>query len=95
MKTVDFSETTAACDLKVGRCIQLIEIMKVKVISLPYIFQVLYVLCFSWPIYQVSVYRAIGPLVLYFDFVSLRGWGLLAGILTQIWSGNAGLLAGH
>ena len=29
MKTVDFSETIAACDLKVGRCRQLIEIMKV------------------------------------------------------------------
>ena len=29
MKTVDFSETIAASDLKVGRCIQLIEIMKV------------------------------------------------------------------
>ena len=30
MKTVDFSETSiAACDLKVGRCRQLIEIMKV------------------------------------------------------------------
>ena len=43
VKTVDFSETFAACDLKVGRCRQLIEIMKVKVISLPYIFQVLYV----------------------------------------------------
>ena len=26
---MDFSETIAACDLKVGRCIQLIEIMKV------------------------------------------------------------------
>ena len=68
MKTVDFSETIAACDLKVGRCRQLIEIikvnMKVKVISLPCIFQVLYVLCFPYPIYQVSVYRTIGPLVL-------------------------------
>ena len=31
---------------------------------LPYIFQVLYVLCFSRPRYQVSVYRTIGPLVL-------------------------------
>ena len=30
---------------------------------LPYIFQVLYVLCFSRPRYQVSVYRTIGPLV--------------------------------
>ena len=52
MKTVNFSENIAACDLKVGRCRQLIEIMKVceychchdmvNVISLPYIFQVLY-----------------------------------------------------
>ena len=30
---------------------------------LPYIFQVLYVLCFTRPRYQVSVYRSIGPLV--------------------------------
>ena len=29
MKTVDFSETFAACDLKVGRFRQLIEFMKV------------------------------------------------------------------
>ena len=29
MKIVDFSETIAACDLKVGRCRQLIEIMRV------------------------------------------------------------------
>ena len=29
MKTVDFSETMAACDLKVGRCRQLNELMKV------------------------------------------------------------------
>ena len=43
--------------------------MKIEVISLPYIFQVLYVLCFSWPIYQVSVYRTIGPLV--FKLMSL------------------------
>ena len=28
-KIVDISETIAACDLKVGRCRQLIEIMKV------------------------------------------------------------------
>ena len=27
--SVDFSETIAACDLKVGRCRQLIEFMKV------------------------------------------------------------------
>ena len=35
----------------------------VKIISLPFIFQVLNVLCFSRPRYQVSVYRTIGPLV--------------------------------
>ena len=29
MKTVDFSETIAACDLKVGRWGQLIEFMKI------------------------------------------------------------------
>ena len=39
--------------------------MKVKVISLPYIFQVLYVLYFTRLRYQVSVYRTIGPLVYY------------------------------
>ena len=32
-----------------------------KVISLPYIFQILYVLCFTRPRYQVNVYRTIGP----------------------------------
>ena len=31
MKTVDFSETIAACDLKIGRCRQLIEFMKVSI----------------------------------------------------------------
>ena len=40
-------------------------VLKVKVISLPYIFQVLYVLCFTRPRYQVSVYRTIGPLVIF------------------------------
>ena len=29
MKTVDFSEILAACDLKAGGCRQLIEVMKV------------------------------------------------------------------
>ena len=28
MKTVDFSDTIAVCDLKVGRCKQLFEFMK-------------------------------------------------------------------
>ena len=31
MKTVDFSETIAACDLKVGRCRRLIEILNVSI----------------------------------------------------------------
>ena len=31
---------------------------------LPYSFKVLYVLCFTRPIYQVSVHRTIGPLVI-------------------------------
>ena len=44
------------------------SVLKVKVISLPYIFQVLYVLCFTRPRYQVSVYRTNGPLVLYIFF---------------------------
>ena len=30
MKTVDFSETIEACDLKVGRYRQLIDLMKVS-----------------------------------------------------------------
>ena len=38
-------------------------VLKVKVISLLYIIQVLYVLCFTRPRNQVSVYRTIGPLV--------------------------------
>ena len=70
MKTVDFSETIAACDLEVGRCRQLIEIMKPRYGSnegqghlFTIYFQVLYVLCFTRPRYQVSVYRTIGPLV--------------------------------
>ena len=36
--------------------------LKVKVISLPYIFQILYVLCFTRSRYQVSFYKTIGPL---------------------------------
>ena len=31
MKTVDLSETTAACDLKIGRCGQLTEYMIMKI----------------------------------------------------------------
>ena len=45
-------------------------VLKVKIISLPYIFQVLYVLCFTRSRYQVSVYRTIGPQVV--DGVSIQ-----------------------
>ena len=38
-------------------------VLKVNVISLPYIFQVLYVLCFTRPRYQARVYRTIGFLM--------------------------------
>ena len=71
MKTVDFSETIAASDLKVSRSSHLIEykVLKVKVISLPYIFQVLYVLYFTRPRHQVSVYRTTGPLIMFCYFI--------------------------
>ena len=35
METVDFSETVAACDLKVSTCRQLIESMKIYEYSRP------------------------------------------------------------
>ena len=69
MKTVDFSETNAASDLKVGRCRQLIEIMKVPYVSIEGQghFLTIYFPGFvcTRPRYQVSVYRTIGPLVLF------------------------------
>ena len=48
------------------------RVLKVKVISLPYIFQVLYVLCCTRPRYQVSVYWTIGPLVYFLPYIGLR-----------------------
>ena len=32
-------------------------------------FKVLYVLCFTWPRYQVSIYRTIGPLFFFFSLM--------------------------
>ena len=72
MKTVDFSESIAASDLKVGRRRQLVEVIRYVSIEgqghfFTIYFKVLYVLCFSRPRYQLSVHRTIGPLVnLYF-----------------------------
>ena len=55
-------------------------VLNVKVISLPYIFQVFYVLCFTRPRYQVSI----GPLVFYmsveFCDSSLSYWFVLVGL---------------
>ena len=55
-------------------------VLKVNVISLPYIFQVLYVLCFTRPRYQVSVYRTIGPLV-FFALVTIAAKGKIESIM--------------
>ena len=54
---------------------------------LPYIFQVLYVLCFIWTRYQVSVYRTIGPLVYSIIFI-------LAGKLVSHWDVTNSRLVG-
>ena len=60
--------------------------MKVKVISLPYIFQVLYVLYFTRPRHQVSVYRTIGPGSLFFLFSILKGlWVKSAPPPLRLW----------
>ena len=69
MKTVDFSETIAASDLKVGRCRQLIDIGHyVSIEGQGHFFTIYFpgFVCFvlTRPRYQVSVYRTIGPLVL-------------------------------
>ena len=71
MKTVDFSETIEACDLKVGRCRQLIELMKVwmvKVISCKILFSRTgrLISMKTRPRYKVTVYRTNGPLVDFF-----------------------------
>ena len=63
-------------------------VLKVKVISLPYNFQVLYVLCFSRPRYQVSVYRTIGPLVLLkiICFLAHLSQRLIGELIVYPWS---------
>ena len=76
MITVDFSETMAASDLKVGRCRHLIEIMKVPYVSIEGQghFLTIYFPGFvcTRPRYQVSVYRTIGPLVYVLCFTRPR-----------------------
>ena len=64
MKTVDFSETIAACDLKVDRCRQLIEF---SIEGQGHFFTIYFpgFVCFvTRPRYQVSVNRTTGPLVI-------------------------------
>ena len=51
--------------------------MKVKVNCLPYIFQALYVWCFTRPRNQVSVYKTIGPLVTNFPLMTVGLFGTL------------------
>ena len=65
MKTVDFSETIAASDLKVGRCRQQIEFMMVCEYwrSRSFLYHIFSRLCFTRPIYQETF---TGPLVLWF-----------------------------
>ena len=65
METEDFLETIAASDLKGRRSRHLIEFTKVCEGQghFLYIFQVLYVLCFTGSRYQLSVYWTIGLLV--------------------------------
>ena len=66
MKTVVFSETIAASDPKDRRSRHLIEFTKVcegQGHFLTIFFQVLYVLRFTGPRYQVSIYRTTAPLV--------------------------------
>ena len=50
MKTVDFSKTIAACDLKVGMCRQLIELAKVYEVILKV---------------KVNIYGTSGPISTY------------------------------
>ena len=57
VETVDFSETIAASDPRVGRCRQLIVSIEGQGHFFTIYFQVVYVLCFTRPRYQMSVYR--------------------------------------
>ena len=51
---------------------------------------------FMWDHHGIGekIYSNNSGQLLFFNFVSPRGRGLLAGILPQIWPGSAGLLAG-
>ena len=76
VKSVDFSETIAACDLKVGRCRQLIEIMKVCEYwrSRPFLYHIFSRLCMFYALLAKDIRWAFtGPLVLwYFYLLSLQ-----------------------
>ena len=102
MKTLDFSETIEACDLKVGRYRQLIKIMKVcgnegqGHFFTIYFSRFLYVLCFTRPRYQVSVYRTIGPLVCrsflhYFSSAISNNLSIAISMSPEGWSLTTGL----
>ena len=70
MKTVEFSETVAACDLKVGRCRQLIKIMKVceKRRSRSFLYHIFSKFCALLG-QEGERLQAIGPLVNWIFFI--------------------------
>ena len=75
VKTVDFSETIAACDLKVGRCRQLIEYMKVCEYwrSRSFLFHRFSRFCMFCALLGQDIRWAFtGPLVLWFMFAYLQ-----------------------
>ena len=55
MKTVDFSETIAGSDLKVGRCRQLIEFMKVCIEGQGHFFTIYYPGFVCFVLYQAKI----------------------------------------
>ena len=55
MKTVDFSETIAACDLKVGRCRQLSEIMKVSIEGQGHFFTIYFPVFVCFVLYYAKI----------------------------------------
>ena len=70
VKTVDFSETIAACNLKVGRCRQLIEIMKLCEYwrSRSFLYHIFYRFCMFCALLGQDIRWAFtGPMVLWFN----------------------------
>ena len=74
VETLDFSETIAACDLKVGRCRQLIKVMKVCEYgrSGSFLYRIFFMFCMSCALLGQHIRCAFtGPLVLWFQNIFL------------------------